>query len=137
MNIVKENSPHLRRPASVTRMMADVLIALAPTLILSFIVYPINTLIFYVISLAIMIGAEFIYVGLRNMMPADGQKHSFKERFKYAYKDQHFNQNNVLSAAISAVIFTLIMPAGAPIYAVIIGALVGIIFGKQIGRAHV
>ena len=132
MNIVKENSPHLRRPASVTRMMADVLIALAPTLILSFIVYPINTLIFYVISLAIMIGAEFIYVGLRNMMPADGQKHSFKERFKYAYKDQHFNQNNVLSAAISAVIFTLIMPAGAPIYAVIVGALVGIIFGKLV-----
>ena len=78
-----------------------------------------------------MVGAEFVYVGLRNMMPNDGQKHSFKERFAYAYKGK-FNQNNVLTAAISAIIFTLIMPAGAPIYAVIIGALAGIVFGKLV-----
>lgn len=131
MTIFKESAPHLRRKASVTRMMVDVLIALAPTLIFSFIVYPINTLIFYLTSIFIMVGAEFVYVGLRNMMPNDGQKHSFKERFIYAYKGK-FNQNNILTAAISAIIFTLIMPAGAPIYAVIIGALAGIIFGKLV-----
>ena len=131
MVIAKESAPHLRRKASVTRMMVDVLIALAPTLIFSFIVYPIKTLVFYLISVAIMVGSEFVYVGLRNMMPADGQKHSFKERFVYAYKGK-FNQNNILTAAISAIIFTLIMPAGAPIYAVIIGALAGIIFGKLV-----
>ena len=131
MVIAKESAPHLRRKASVTRMMVDVLIALAPTLIFSFVVYPIKTLIFYLISVFVMIGAEFVYVGLRNMMPADGQKHSFKERFAYAYKGK-FNQNNILTAAISAIIFTLIMPAGAPIYAVIIGALVGIVLGKLV-----
>ena len=131
MAIFKENAPHLRRKASVTRMMVDVLIALAPTLIFSFVIYPIKTLTFYLISVAIMVGSEFVYVGLRNMMPADGQKHSFKERFTYAYKGK-FNQNNVLTAAISAIIFTLIMPAGAPIYAVIIGALAGIILGKLV-----
>ena len=129
MAIIKESAPHLRRKASVTRMMVDVLIALAPTLIFSFVVFPIKTLIFYLISVFIMVGAEFVYTGLRNMMPADGQKHSFKERFAYAYKGK-FNQNNVLTAAISAIIFTLIMPAGAPIYAVIVGALAGIVFGK-------
>ena len=131
MAIFKENAPHLRRKASVTRMMVDVLIALAPTLIFSFVIYPIKTLTFYLISVAIMIGSEFVYVGLRNMMPADGQKHSFKERFAYAYKGK-FNQNNVLTAAISAIIYMLIMPAGAPLYAVAIGALAGIVLGKLV-----
>ena len=131
MVIAKESAPHLRRKASVTRMMVDVLIALAPTLIFSFIVYPLKTLIFYLISVAIMEAAEFVYVGLRNMMPADGQKHTFKERFVYAYKGK-YNQNNVLTAAISAIIFTLIMPSGAPIYAVVIGALAGIVLGKLV-----
>ena len=131
MVIAKESAPHLRRKASVTRMMVDVLIALAPTLIFSFVVYPLKTLIFYLISVAIMEAAEFVFVGLKNMMPADGQKHTFKERFVYAYKGK-YNQNNVLTAAISAIIFTLIMPSGAPIYAVIIGALAGIVLGKLV-----
>ena len=131
MTIVKESAPHLRRKASVTRMMSDVLIALAPTLIFSFVVYPINTLITYLLSVFIMVAAEFVYVGLRNMMPKDGQKHSFKERFIYAYKGK-YTINNVLTPCISAVIFTLIMPAGAPIYALIIGAFVGIVLGKLV-----
>ena len=131
MTIAKENAPHLRRKASVTRMMVDVLIALAPTLIFSFVIYPLNTLAFYLTSVFIMVGAEFVFVGLKNMMPADGLKHSFKERFAYAYKGK-FNQNNILTAAISAIIFTLIMPAGAPIYAVIVGAFAGIVFGKLV-----
>ena len=118
MIIVKESAPHLRRKATVTRMMVDVLIALAPTLIFSFVVYPINTLITYLSSLAIMIAAEFVFVGLKNMMPKDGQKHTFKEKFEHSYKG-NFGINNVLTASITAVIFTLIMPAGAPIYAII------------------
>ena len=111
--------------------MVDVLIALAPTLIFSFVVFPIKTLIFYLISVVIMEAAEFVYVGLKGIMPNDGQKHSFKERFEYAYKGK-YNQNNILTAAITAIIFTLIMPAGAPIYAVIVGAFVGIVLGKLV-----
>ena len=131
MVIAKESAPHLRRKASVTRMMVDVLIALAPTLIFAFVIYQLRTLWFYLISLGIMEAAEFVYVGLKNMMPADGQKHSFKERFIYAYKGK-YNQNNALTAAITAVIYTLIMPAGAPLYAVAIGAFVGIVLGKLV-----
>ena len=86
MVIAKESAPHLRRKASVTRMMVDVLIALAPTLIFSFVVFPIQTLTIYLISVFIMVASEFVYVGLRNMMPNDGQKHTFKEKFAYAYK---------------------------------------------------
>ena len=131
MAIAKESAPHLRRKASVTRMMVDVLIALAPTLIFSFVVYQLRTLAFYLISVVIMEAAEFVYVGLKGIMPNDGQKHSFKERFEYAYKGK-YNQNNILTAAITAIIFTLIMPAGAPIYAVIVGAFVGIVLGKLV-----
>ncbi len=131
MIISKESAPHLRRKATVTRMMVDVLIALAPTLIFSFVVFPINTLIFYLSALAIMIGSEFVFVGLKNMMPKDGLKHSFKERFTYAYKGK-YSITNVLTPAISAVIYTLIMPANAPIYAFILGALFGIVVGKLV-----
>lgn len=129
--ILKESAPHIRRKASVTRMMADVLIALAPTLVFAFVVYPIKTLIDLAISLFIMIGAEFVFVGLKNMRPKDDVKRSFKENFEYSYKGK-FTINNILTPAITAVIFTLIMPAGAPIYAVIIGAFAGIVFGKLV-----
>ena len=131
MTIVKETAPHLRRKATVTRMMADVLIALAPTLIFSFVVYPIKTLIFLLISLFVMNASEFVYVGLRNMYPNDGIKRTFKDKFEHSYKG-NFGLTNILTASISAVIFTLIMPAGAPIYAVIVGSLVGIVFGKLV-----
>ena len=140
MIIVKESAPHLRKKSTVTRMMVDVLIALAPTLIFAFAVYHIYVISTYLISLFCMIGSEFVYVGLKNMMPKDGLKHSFKEKFAYAYKGK-FNQNNILTAAISAVIFTLIMPVAMklpngtiipPIYPAIVGSLVGIWFGKLV-----
>ena len=140
MIISKENAPHLRKKSTVTRMMVDVLIALAPTLIFAFAVYHIYAISTYLISLFCMIGSEFVYVGLKNMMPKDGLKHSFKEKFNYAYKGK-FNQNNILTAAISAVIFTLIMPVAMklpsgtiipPIYPAIVGSLVGIWFGKLV-----
>ena len=140
MIISKESAPHLRKKSSVTRMMVDVLIALAPTLIFAFTVYHIYAISTYLIALTLMVGSEFVYVGLKNMMPKDGLKHSFKEKFTYAYKGK-FNQNNILTAAISAVIFTLIMPVAMklpngtiipPIYPAIVGSLVGIWFGKLV-----
>ncbi len=131
MNIIKENSPHLRRKATVTRMMGDVLIALAPTLIFSFVVYPLNTLWIFLISLLVMNACEFIYVGLRNMFPKDDVKRTFKEKFEHSYKG-NYSINNVLTASITATIFTLLMPAGVPLYAVAIGAVVGITFGKLV-----
>ena len=131
MTIVKENAPHLRRKASVTRMMVDVLIALFPTLVFAFVVFKLTTLWILLISLASMNACEFIYVGLRNMMPKDGVKHPFKERFIYSYKGK-YHLSNFLTATISAVIFALIIPPGAPLYAVFVGAVVGITIGKLV-----
>lgn len=131
MIVTKESAPHLRRKATVARMMVDVLIALAPTMIFAIIVYPLKASLNLLISAFIMIGAELVYIGLKNMMPNDGLKHTFKEKFIYAYKDK-VTRNNILAPLISAVIFTLVMPAGAPIYAVILGALFGIVIGKLV-----
>ena len=131
MIVTKESAPHLRRKATVARMMIDVLIALAPTMIFAIVVFPLQASVNLIISAAIMTGAELVYIGLRNMMPKDGLKHTFKEKFTYAYKGK-VTRNNILAPLISAVIFSFIMPAGAPIYAVICGALFGIIVGKLV-----
>lgn len=131
MIVTKESAPHLRRKATVARMMIDVLIALAPTMIFAIVVFPLQASVNLVISSFIMIGAEIVYIGLRNMMPKDGLKHSFKERFEHSFKGK-ITRNNILAPLISAVIFTLIMPAGAPIYAVILGSLFGIVIGKLV-----
>ena len=133
MNIIKENSPHLRRKANVTRMMTDVLLALIPTLIMAFVAFPLEATYTLLISLAVMLSAEFVFIGLKNMMPKDGQKHTFKEKFIHSYKGT-WTINNILSTAITAVIFTLIMPAlpAYQLYYVIIGALAGIVFGKLV-----
>ena len=140
MTIVKENAPHLRRKSSVARMMGDVLIALAPTLIFAFVVYPISTLSTLLLSLFIMNGAEVIYVGLKNFKPKYEDNKPFFKRIRTAIKEK-YTINNALSASISAVIFTLIMPVGMrlssgyvipPIYPTIVGALIGIILGKLV-----
>ena len=99
MNIIKESAPHLRRKETVSRMMADVLVALLPTLIFAIIVYPFRTLIFLLISLAVMIGSEFICVGLRNIMPKDSKRHRLGERISYASK-RRFYLNNALSIGL-------------------------------------
>ena len=66
MAIFKESAPHLRRKASVTRMMVDVLIALAPSLIFAFIAYPLTTLAFYLTSVFIIGGPM-----MGNAVPSD------------------------------------------------------------------
>ena len=130
MIFVKENSPHLRRKANVSTMMIDVLVALLPTLVFSFVVYQFYTLWFLLISIPTMIIAEFIFVGLKNMMPKGIEKHTFKEKFLYAYKN--YSINNIVAPLISAIIYVLILPAGMPLYGVFIGALVGITLGKLV-----
>ena len=136
MIFVKKSSPYITRKADVKTMMLDVLIALLPTLIFAFVVYQLNALYIFLISIFTMILSEFVFVGVTHIMPYDGNKHSFKEKFKYAYKN--YNINNVLGPLVSGVIYTLIMPAGAPLYAVFVGALFGIVVGKLVfgGLGH-
>lgn len=131
MMFVKETSPHIRRKDSAWIMMSDVLIALLPTLIFAAVIFPLNTLVNLLISSVIMVFCEFVYVCVTHMMPKDGEKHTFKEKFIYAYKGR-YQIVNVVSPLVTAVIYTLITPSGAPFYAVAVGALIGIVFGKLV-----
>lgn len=131
MKFIKESSPHIRRKDSAWRMMLDVIIALLPTFIFSVVIFPLNTLVNFLVSGIIMCLAEFVFIGLTHMMPKDGEKHTFKEKFDYAYKGR-YQLVNFISPLVSALIYTLITPSGAPIYSVIVGALIGIILGKLV-----
>ena len=133
---IKETSPHLRRKSSVSMMMFDVIVALLPTLLFSAYVYQLSLLWPLLIAIVTMVGAEFIFVGLTNMMKFDGKKHTFVERLKYAY--QNYSVSNILAPIVSAIIFTLIVPpykldgTSIPLYGYFIGALVGIGIGKLV-----
>lgn len=131
MKFIKESSPHIRRKDSAWRMMLDVIIALLPTFIFSVVIFPLNTLVNFLVSGIIMCLGEFIFIGLTHMMPKDGEKHTFKEKFDYAYKGR-YQLVNFISPLVSALIYTLITPSGAPIYSVIVGALIGIVLGKLV-----
>ena len=131
MIFAKETSPHIRRKDSAWMMMLDVLIALAPTFIFASVVFPLQTLTFFIISAFIMVFAEFVFIGLTHMMPKDGEKHTFKEKFIYAYKGR-YKPVNIVAPLVSAMIYTLITPPGASYYAVIVGAVIGIVFGKLV-----
>ena len=131
MNIVKENAPHIRKKISVQRMMLDVIIALLPVVIMSLVIYQLKALMIIGISIVTMVLAEFVYVGLRNKMPKDGDKHSFKEKFLFAYKG-HYTSVNIIAPIVSALIFAMIMPANATWYATLIGSLLGITLGKLV-----
>ena len=130
MTIVKETSPHLRRKSSVSRMMLDVLIALLPVVVYSIVLTQWKAVVILAVSLGIMIASEFVFVGIKNKMPYDGTKHTFKEKFKYAYSK--YSVQNVLTPSVSAVIYSMILPASLAdhLYVVAVGALAGIVLGK-------
>jgi len=131
MEIVKETSPHIRRKDSLVRMMMDVIIALLPCIVFSFVLYPLEALKIYGISIPTMILSEFIYVLIKNKKPIDYiNKTTFKEKFLFAVKK--YRLSNFLVPLVSALIFSLIMPASASWYAIFVGALVGIILGKLV-----
>ncbi len=128
MTIIKETAPYLRKKTSVSRMMIDVLIALLPVVVFSLVINGIDAFRIISISILTMLIAEFIYVGVKNIMPYDGKKHTFIEKFKFAYSK--YTINNFLSPLVSAIIYAMILPASVQWYAVMIGALAGIVLGK-------
>lgn len=116
-------------------MLGDVLIALAPTLIMAIVVYGWAAVRNLAISVAIMSLSEFVYVLIVNRIPYDGKKHTFKEQWKAGIGK--YTINNFLAPCLSGVIFALIMPAASnPAYtiyiALIVGSLAGIILGKLV-----
>ena len=136
MNFLTEKSPHIRRKDSLLRMLLDVIIALFPTEAMAIVVYGWNAVRNILISVAVMVAAEFVCVLIRNRIPYDGAKHTAKEHIQNALKSYSIPAN-LIAPMVSGLIFALIMPPSSDplpiIYiALITGALVGIILGKLV-----
>ena len=130
MKLIKESAPYIRRKADVKRMMLDVVIALSPITIFSCVMYGWSAIYVLLISIAIMLLSEAVFVFLTNKPEYNGAKLTFKEKLKEAFS--HYTINNFLAPLISAIIYSLIMPAGTNVWVVIVGALFGIVIGKLV-----
>lgn len=133
IKIVAEKSPHLRRKDSLSRMLLDVIIALAPVVICSVVFYSYQAAINIGLSCLMMCLCEFIYTLIRYHIPYDGNKHSFKEHYNEAMK--HYSVNNILAPCVSGIIFALILPSTCePVYFIYLTIIFGSIFGIVIGK---
>ncbi len=136
VRFLQEPSPHVRRHDSATRMMLDVLIALLPLLLFSFIIYRLDALKVFGIAIPTMLLAEWVFVMIKGKMPYDGMKHSFKEKFLHAIKT--YTPLNAVAPLVSAVIYGMCLPPTTSWYGVFVGALVGIVLAKLVfgGTGH-
>ena len=102
-------APHIRSNDSVTKIMRDVLIALAPAVVGSVYFFGMQALIIYLISLVCCVGSEFIF-----------QKLAKKE-----------SQIGDLSAAVTGILLAMNMPAGVPWYVPAIASIFAIVIVKE------
>ena len=120
MEFIKKTSPYLKRKDNVKQMLLDVVIALLPTLIFTFIVYPLDALRVLLLSVFTFETCELLFVLIT------------KKNVKA------FTLVNGLSALISGLIYGLMLPGnlswdnGMGYFIVIVGALIGSIFGKLV-----
>ncbi|MFR9297034.1 MAG: RnfABCDGE type electron transport complex subunit D [Aedoeadaptatus pacaensis] len=102
-------APHIRSNDSVTKIMRDVLIALAPAVVGSVYFFGMQALIIYLISLVCCVGSEFIF-----------QKVTKKE-----------SKICDLSAAVTGILLAMNMPAGVPWYVPAISSIFAIVIVKE------
>jgi Na+-translocating ferredoxin:NAD+ oxidoreductase RnfD subunit len=159
ITIVQQTSPHLRRKDTLAGMMIDVLIALSPVLIYILIecclmaasissnatldgAVAFQPIFEILLSVFVFCLTEFVFVLIKNRLPVDGNKHTFKEQFLHGVKA--WDVNNFLVPCISGILFALVLPAkttspsGYIYFIVVIGALFGSIVGKLVfgGTGH-
>ncbi len=102
-------APHIRSNDSVTKIMRDVLIAMAPAVVGSVYFFGMQALIIYLISLVCCVGSEFIF-----------QKVTKKE-----------SQIGDLSAVVTGILLAMNMPAGVPWYVPAISSIFAIVIVKE------
>lgn len=133
MSIIKETSPHIHRKDSINRMLGDVIIALLPVSIMSLIAFTYAAMRNILISVAVMVLAEFVFVLITHRIPYDGNKHSLKEQLRNGVKA--YRLYHLLGPVVSGMIFALIMPSGSnPGYVIYLALIFGSLFGIVIGK---
>lgn len=136
MKIISEKAPYLRRKDSVSMMMLDVVIALLPIVVYSFLFYNLYALRNILLSVLAFELCEFVFVLIKNRIPTDGEKHGFGEHLKHGWAAYLANWKvNVLVPLVSGLIYALISPIdtsnGMLFYLALIS---GAVFGSFIGK---
>lgn len=107
---VVSTSPHLKNTETISAVMRDVLIALAPAAVAAVYYFGLPALWLMLVSMASAIAAEFVSAKImkREVTISDG------------------------SAAITGLLLAMICPPGLPLWIIAIGAAISIILVKQI-----
>lgn len=118
MEFIKKTSPYIKRKDNIKEMLLDVIIALIPTLVFAFIVYPLDAVRIVPLAIFTFELCELLFVLITK-------------------KDiKAFTPVNCYSALISALIYSLMLPGnlswdnGMGYFIVVIGAIIGSVFAK-------
>ena len=108
MNLTTASSPHIRGDFRTSRLMLDVVIALAPALIVGTVVLGVRALLLTALSMASAVAAEWLYSVLakkRNTLPD-------------------------CSALVTGMLFAMTLPVTTPWWIVTLGSVFAIVFVK-------
>ncbi len=126
-----EATPKKGHKQSVEWMLIDVIIALAPTLIFTFLAYGVYAIRNVLIPVFTMLASEMVFVLIKNRKALFSKDEKTKKNFW-----QVLNLTDILSPIISGIIFGLMVqnrdtdPEWLIYYILIVSSLFGIIFGK-------
>ena len=112
--MIISTSPHIRTSISTTRIMADVLIALAPAAIAGTVLFGLRALLIMAVCVGAAVGAEFLF----NIL---------------AKKEQTVGD---LSAAVTGLILALCLPVKTEIWQCVVGAVFAIVIVKCLFLRH-
>lgn len=108
--MIISGSPHIHGKQTTKRIMTDVIIALVPLAIVSFIFFGIQALVLTLVSIASCMAAEYLIS-------------------RYLLKQQP--TLNDMSAIVTGLLLAFNLPSNLPLWIVVIGALVAIGIGKM------
>lgn len=109
-NMTVSVSPHIKDSSSTTTIMRDVLIALFPALVASFLVFGARALLVSAVCVAFAVGGEWVFEKIVKKPSTIGD----------------------LSACVTGVLLAFNLPVGIPLWQAAFGSLVAIIVVKQL-----
>lgn len=108
--LIVSSSPHISSPATTTRIMLDVLIAMLPAAAASVYYFGVKALILILVCVASCVGFEALYCALAKKPIPVGD----------------------LSAAVTGMMLAFNLPADLPVWQAVVGSLVAIVVVKQL-----
>jgi len=109
MKLQVSSSPHIRDQASTKSLMLDVIIALVPAFIASFLLYGLPAVAVTLTAVAASVAAEYISRRIMNRPQTAGD----------------------LSAVVTGLLLAFNMPATVPLYVPVIGSFIAVVVVKQ------